>query len=103
MGCKFGPVNFLVVQCNRITAWSGLTTTWRAKKVESLHPSAGSCHWDLRPSSGNHVEMPFSWHMIIYDHIWIWVNINYPNSWMIDTKNRLKSVVPHPQVFDFDP
>ena len=103
MGCKFGPVTFLFVQCNRITAWSSFTTTWRAKKVESLHPSAGSCHWDLRPSSGNHVEMPFSWHMIIYDHIYGYgsTSITRTVGWMIDTKNRLKSVVPH--VFNFDP
>ena len=33
--------------------------------------------------------------------IWVWVKIRYPNNWMVNTKNRLKSVVP--QVFNFDP
>ena len=31
---------------------------------------------------------------------WVWVKIEYPNSWMVNTKNRLKSVVP--QVLHFD-
>ena len=31
---------------------------------------------------------------------WLWVKIEYPNNWMVNTKNRLKSVVP--QVLHFD-
>ena len=40
------------------------------------------------------------WEEDIHHSIWVWVKIEYPNSWMVNTKNRLKSVVP--QVLHFD-
>lgn len=32
---------------------------------------------------------------------WVWVKIKYQNNWMVNARNRLKSVVP--QVLHFDP
>ena len=37
----------------------------------------------------------------VYIKTWVWAKIEYTNYWMVNTKNRLKSVVP--QVFNFDP
>ena len=34
---------------------------------------------------------------------WVWVKIEYPNSWMVNTKTRLKSVVPQVLHFDSNP
>ena len=41
------------------------------------------------------------WYIYIYIYTWMLVQIGYPNSWMVTTKDRFISVVP--QVFNFDP
>ena len=43
---------------------------------------------------------PWTFRISMEFTIWVWVKIEYPNSWMVNTKNRLKSVVP--QVLHFD-